>query len=919
MVGVTAHRLQSVRMSQGYVDFIAGVPRVVAICLAVLFASLPSTAGALFPFVMPWDDASSGITNLSALNHKPAGQFGAIQTGVDGHLYAGGDRQRFFGVNYNAASGLPPKDQAALAAQRMARFGINAVRLHHIDFFHYPQGVFAANATGQGNNNTTRQLDARAMDQLDYFVAELKKQGIYINLSLLSGRKFTAADGLPTEIEATPWKLQHAAAIYHPGLITLQKEYAQALLTHRNAYTGLTYAEDPALAFVEINNEAGLFHAWQNGALARLPPALLDELRYHWNGWLAYRYGNDSALAASWNTVGEAAHTVTRNGDFNAGLASWTPEVFAPAVTDVTVAADPPTGVSGQALHLRVVQPGTAPWHVQIYQAGLTVPESQTYRLRFWARADRARSMAVALRQHHAPWQALGLDQAVALDGDWRAYEFMFRATGADVQARLEFAGLGLQAGAEITIAGVRLDAVVNSPGLHPGESLNESSIPLFTEVGPYRDRPASAQRDWVAFLREKEAAYYQDFEDYLKRSLGVRALVVGTQADFSTVNLMAGLDAVDTHGYWQHPVFPDGPAGEPHPTDWRVANKPMVNERGGVLPQLAFSRTLGLPHSVSEYSHPAPNTYVAEGHLLLAAYAALQDWDAIYAFSWGPLGDTGRPGMFQNHFDITQHPVKLATLIPAAQLFRRADEQPAREQVVFPLSYAAELELLRTNEFDNLAYRPVDASRARMPREVALVHRVAVANESEVVPFGSLLPDDVQGLQNQSLLNADNGQITWDASRPGQGVVSVKSRDSKAVIGFGAKRVFDLGDGFLLAPSASMQAGFSAITLTTQHTIQERRHMLITATGYSENTAMGWNADKSSVGDRWGQAPTLVEGIAALLRVPYRAGEVMAWALDPLGQRRRSLTIKTASDGTAQVILDPRWGTLWYELEIPR
>ena len=48
--------------------------------------------------------------------------------------------------------------------------------------------------------------------------------------------------------------------------------WTRQLLTHRNAYTGLTYAEDPVVAFIEIANEDSLFGTMLNdGGLNYLP------------------------------------------------------------------------------------------------------------------------------------------------------------------------------------------------------------------------------------------------------------------------------------------------------------------------------------------------------------------------------------------------------------------------------------------------------------------------------------------------------------------------------------------------------------------------------------------------------------------------------------------------------------------------
>ena len=87
---------------------------------------------------------------------------------------------------------------------------------------------------------------------------------------------------------------------------------------------------------------------------------------------------------------------------------------------------------------------------------------------------------------------------------------------------------------------------------------------------------------------------------------------------------------------------------------------------------------------------------------------------------------------------------------------------------------------------------------------------------------------------------------------------MTVNTAKSKAVIGFGGGKRFELG-GFVIEPGATRQDGWSAITATEA----QPRRWLITATGYVENTDMQWkNPEHSSVGRNWGKAPSLVEGI---------------------------------------------------------
>ena len=54
---------------------------------------------------------------------------------------------------------------------------------------------------------------------------------------------------------------------FFPPMIEQQRDFARALLTHVNPFTGLAYTADPAVAFIEINNENGLMSEWNGGSL----------------------------------------------------------------------------------------------------------------------------------------------------------------------------------------------------------------------------------------------------------------------------------------------------------------------------------------------------------------------------------------------------------------------------------------------------------------------------------------------------------------------------------------------------------------------------------------------------------------------------------------------------------------------------
>jgi hypothetical protein len=198
--------------------------------------------------------AGHSPVDVSFLLDAPAGKHGFVRSG-GAHLVTGdGKRIRFWGVNITDWSKgsvmIPAKEDAALWAATLARFGVNCVRFQFLDL-PTPRGLI------DGKRDDTRALDPEAFDREDFFIAELEKRGIYINFNLLVGRPFKAGDGVEDY-----QKIREGAkgiSLFDPRIIELQKEYAQQLLAHQNPYTKLEYRNDPAVAMVEINNENALW------------------------------------------------------------------------------------------------------------------------------------------------------------------------------------------------------------------------------------------------------------------------------------------------------------------------------------------------------------------------------------------------------------------------------------------------------------------------------------------------------------------------------------------------------------------------------------------------------------------------------------------------------------------------------------
>jgi hypothetical protein len=904
------------------------------IVLATSLASSPLQAAdaapaGLVPFVLPWDDGAPGPTDLSFLNHAPAGKFGPVHARPDGRFYGGDQRIRFLGVNLCFAATLPEKGDADKIAARMAKFGINVVRFHHMDMNAFPNGLIRRGSRKSG------ELDPAALDRLGFFLSKLKAHGIYADINLVVSRRFCSADGLPPEIDGLDWKLRHAIAMFQPAMIDLQKQYARDLLSYRNPHTGLALAADPAIAFVEINNENGLLQHWLGGGFDRLPAPFADELSRQWNAWLKARYTTNSKLLKAWAARREPLGRELLNNPSGPGqLGGWNVEQHQGAVAKAQIEQD----VAGQsaALRIQVDKPGEQAWHVQFVHPGLHVAQGRLHVLTFTARADPPRKITVNLGQAHEPWSMLGFSQTVELTPQWTEHRFTITPDAAAANARICFTGMGLNTGS-VWFSAVSL-RTGGETGPNADETVEKGTLPLILHNDP-RPWPAAAREDFVAFLRDTEGAYWRTMRQCVKEQLGFKGIVMGTITDCSPPTLQAEFDAVDGHAYWQHPSFPRRPWD---PEDWTVRNVSMVNEPGGTLARLAMKRVAGKPYTVTEYNHPSPNNYGSEGPLLLAAYGALQDWDGLFLFAYAH-GRDWNSRKIDDFFDISQHPTKMANMAAAALIFRAGQVDAARELITRDLTSQTELPLLAQHAHP---WGMIDLATMGMNPATALLHRTAIRiipSTSDGAPTkpsaapafypplakgglrGGLGEHGVSPAKDESasldtrLLTSDTGQTAWDRREAGKGVVTIDSPRTKAVIGFTAGRSFDLGD-VTITPGRTLQDWCTiSLSLVEGESFAKPGRALLVATGSAENTGMHWkNAEHSSVGRQWGGPPSLVEVIHATIRLPIPPNRLKAWVLDEHGQRSTPLEIQPAPSGGSTIEIGGT-PTLWYELAMDK
>jgi len=146
--------------------------------IACAFVCRMSVAEDFVPFVIP---AKPNVGSLIAVT-----SFEPIKTDSDrlqadnGHFYRGGKRVRLWGVNLSFGANLPRHEDAPYVAARLAAAGVNSVRCHHLDTARWPRGLW--------NAKDGKTITPEALDRLDYFIDQLTRYGICVNINLHVGR-----------------------------------------------------------------------------------------------------------------------------------------------------------------------------------------------------------------------------------------------------------------------------------------------------------------------------------------------------------------------------------------------------------------------------------------------------------------------------------------------------------------------------------------------------------------------------------------------------------------------------------------------------------------------------------------------------------------------------------------------------------
>ena len=415
----------------------------------------------------------------------------------------------------------------------------------------------------------------------------------------------------------------------------------------------------------------------------------------------------------------------------------------------------------------------------------------------------------------------------------------------------------------------------------------------------------------------ETEASFYMDVERrwfdqmarYLREDLEVKPLLLGTsdhnhgKSGYPLLTSTARLDVVDGHVYWQHPRFQTDPA-KGRRTGFDIANTPMVNDPlYASVVQLSRTAVAGKPYIVSEVNHPFPAEYACEGIPILAAYAALHDWDGIFWYTLAHDQLIGVPARAIGHFDLGPDPVKMTQIAAGALIFARGDVHPAVETVGRSYSTEQVYESLRLPSREGPYFTP------GFPLTLPLIHATRITS-LDGSPTGHL------AIGPRDPIVSDTGELTWSGASAKHGLFRIDTPRCQALVGF-------CKDSSEKTANMSLQVDlpFCAITLGTLdgRPIPRARSLLLTATACVSNTGMTWSVNRKTL-EKWGSPPSCIEPVAGavLLRNLDQATAVTAGPLDGTG-RPLGPAVKAVKSEEGWRLPLGETPTTWYLVSVTR
>ncbi len=444
---------------------------------------------------------------------------------------------------------------------------------------------------------------------------------------------------------------------------------------------------------------------------------------------------------------------------------------------------------------------------------------------------------------------------------------------------------------------------------------------------GEILSRRDGRAQDTAEFLAALQRRFYDQTTAYLKRDLGFKGSVTGSNwitADARVLGPLdkwsnAGCDFMDRHGYYGGPHEGER-AGYLLSDGDRYNDASALRFETGKGGQPSFELPLmdlaynGKPSTISEINWAPPNRYRAEMSVLAAAYGSLQGSDAFFFFAGGELGWADHLTKFS-----ISDPAGVGQFPAAALIFRqglvRTGELALRLEAKLSDLYA--LRGIPVSAPQNLdGFRKKDLPAGQTPGSVESVESIDPLAfltgrvEVNVTATGGISKmANLSGLidRQSKIVRSATGELRWDY---GRGLVTIDAPAAQGATGFLSKAgTIALGD---VTIASRLEYGSILVVSLDDRPLKTSGRMLLQV--MSEDNNFGWSAPGTglrAISDVGGP-PIVVKKLEG--EVSLKRADAPALRVSPLDDNGYRTAVEGPIGGGRNITLRPT--TLYYLIE---
>ena len=389
---------------------------------------------------------------------------------------------------------------------------------------------------------------------------------------------------------------------------------------------------------------------------------------------------------------------------------------------------------------------------------------------------------------------------------------------------------------------------------------------------------------EFRAWLEKIQDGQLTELRNWARGELGLRQLIssINSEYRYGYVPLRDKLDFVDNHTYYAHPQYSPN-----YRLPWKFGVLSSIENFATVPAWIFPTRLFGRPFTVTEFNFCHPNMFRAEGGPLLAAYASLQNWDALVNYRWA--SDYGPQEIDGNYriacFSANSDPLLLCTNRLISRVFRREmiRKAPERFAIIVPDSIDQAVRL----------HYPEKILRLGLITQVGSI--LEKDQKEAVIPsFENVTDPRITGLfkrlEKEGIAESSTGELELNADKQ-------TFRVAAPLVSMAVLREGSLAAGVLKVEDADSFQTLALLALDNLPLTESRKMLLFHLTDVT-NTGITFEDGTRRVLKAHGTLPLLLRRGRCRIQLTGRHGlTVNALGLD--GQTRGAIPVRESAGGS--------------------